>query len=186
MSFRRGFKAEAEWYALEFRKELNLTKVCPLDPFVLAEKLSIPVMTLSSFANEAPAAVGHFSGEGEGALSGMTVFRGNNRAIIYNDNHPKGRCHNSIAHELSHGILGHPPSPPMCDLGLRNYDDGIEKEADFLAAAILIPKTVAIYILSTAMDKGEAAEHYGVSAELLRWRIGISGAQHIHRRRQLR
>ena len=43
VKLRRGFRKEAEEYAAEYRKELNLAEHDPLDPFDLAEHLLIPV-----------------------------------------------------------------------------------------------------------------------------------------------
>ena len=43
-------------------------------------------------------------------FSGVTVFRGPRRTIVFNDAHAPGRQANDIGHELSHGLLLHTPT----------------------------------------------------------------------------
>ena len=52
VKLRRGFEAEAEAYALEFRAERGISHHAPLDMFRLAALLEIPVLALSSLADE--------------------------------------------------------------------------------------------------------------------------------------
>src|SRR5581483_3803142 len=107
MSFRRGFKSEANAIAAEVRGELGLTPFAPLAPHELAAYLDIPVHPLSSFAAIAPESVRLFSGAEQGTFSAVTVFRGRRREIVHNDSHALGRQHSNIAHELAHGLLLH-------------------------------------------------------------------------------
>ena len=50
MSLRRGFKAEANRYALDFRRGLNVPADGPLCPWRLAQSLGVPVENLSDVA----------------------------------------------------------------------------------------------------------------------------------------
>ncbi|PHZ84715.1 ImmA/IrrE family metallo-endopeptidase [Paremcibacter congregatus] len=186
MGYRRGFKAEAEWYALEFRRELQLSDTCPLNPRDLADLLSIPLMGMSELSDEVPQAVEHFSTDGESSFSGLTVFHGSKRLVIYNDNHGEERTNSNIAHELSHGILGHPITPPMCEGGMRNFNQDIEDEANFLAGALLLPKPAAKHALFSRMTTSEIITTYGISKEMIIWRLNISGAQAIFARSKRR
>jgi Zn-dependent peptidase ImmA (M78 family) len=58
-----------------------------------------------------PDCVRHFSHVEPEAFSGVTVFSGQRRMIVYNDAHVPGRQHSDVAHELAHALLMHPPAP---------------------------------------------------------------------------
>lgn len=175
MSFRRGFKTEANQIATEIRTELGLSKIAPFDPWALAEHLAIDILPLSGMLNEAPS-VTHFLNEGRDTFSAMTVFHGTARLIIHNDKHSKGRQNSNIAHELSHALLQHPPMPPLSELGLRNFDKNIEDEANWLAGALLIPEPAALNIVRQRIDLAMAASQYGVSSQMVSYRLNVTGA----------
>jgi Zn-dependent peptidase ImmA (M78 family) len=177
MTFRRGFKSEANAIAKEVRAEMGLSLVDPLNPWALAAHLDIPVITLSSMAESAPHAVHYFSSVSTGEFSAVTVFDGTKRMIVHNDSHARGRQSNDIAHEVSHGLLLHPPKPALDANGCRNLDDASEKEADWLASVLLIPEAAALNIVRRGLSLDEAAALYGVSQPLVRWRLGATGAK---------
>ena len=78
-------------------------------------------------------------------------------------------------HELAHGFLGHKPCSAFnCD-GERHYDGGIEAEASFLAGALLITNESAWYIVRAQLI-GVARQMYGVSQQMLDYRLRVSGA----------
>lgn len=177
MTFRRGFKSEANAIVKEIRAEMGLSLVAPLDPWALAAHLEIPVITLSSMVEFAPGAVRHFSSVNQGEFSAMTVFRGTKRIIVYNDSHVKGRQASDITHEASHGLLLHTPKPALDANGCRDWDDVMEKEADWLASVLLIPEEAALNIARRNIPLDEAATFYGVSQQMVRWRLGATGAK---------
>ena len=174
---RRGFKAEAEEYAKEFRHELGIEEHMPLCPWKLAEHLCIPIMTLSAFGNMLPEEVLHLKNKGQDAFSAVTVLSGRKRLVIHNDFHHPKRQSNNIAHELAHGILCHPASPILNGTASsRKYDKEIEDEANWLGATLLVPKEATWFIVSNRMSITEASDLYNVSHELLNWRIRMTGA----------
>ena len=87
---RRGFKTEANSIAREVRAELSLSRTSPLDVWRMAKHLEIPVIPLSSFHRAAPNAARVFLNGGQGMFSGVTVFRGPSRTIVFNDAHVPG------------------------------------------------------------------------------------------------
>ena len=106
---RRGFKTEANAIAREVRAELSLSRTSPLDVWLLTEHLDIPAIPLSSFHRTAPQAARLFLNGAQEMFSGVTVFRGPRRTIVFNDAHALGRQANDVGHELSHGLLLHTP-----------------------------------------------------------------------------
>src|SRR5262245_55902193 len=98
MALRRGFKTEAMNVAREVRAELWLGAIDVFDPRVLAEHLAIPIVPLSDFAKEIPAAVRYFRGKGDGEFSAATIFADTERLIVHNDVHASGRQANDLSH----------------------------------------------------------------------------------------
>jgi Zn-dependent peptidase ImmA (M78 family) len=176
MALARGFKAHANRLAAEVRDELELDALDPLNPVALAENLAVPVVPLSAMAEVIPEAVHHLSAVDPGAFSAVTVFRGPRRRIVYNDSHTRGRQHSNISHECAHALLQHPPRPAFDGAGCRNWDGDEEDEANFLGAALLITEDATLHIVRRGIDFTQAAHLYGVSRQLLRWRINATGA----------
>lgn len=179
MSLRRGFKAEAERMTQEVRSELGLGLAEPLNPFELTKHLGIPALTLSSLDAAGPAALQQLRITDPHAFSAITVFQGSRRCIIYNDgpSYSTGWRASSMAHEASHALLLHPPTPAIDQRGCRIWDDDIEDEATWLGATLLVPGSYAVALARTGFSDGEAAEIAGVTEGLMRWRINMTGAR---------
>jgi hypothetical protein len=177
MTLRRGFKAESNWYAREFRKELSLDVADPLCPWELAKLLEVPVYKLSDLGTNSPAFRYLMHGAGKEFFSAVTVFLGKHRVIMHHDgNHPVRQA-SDISHELAHGILGHPPMPPFNEKGERTYNKELEEEASWLGPALLISEEAAVKIVKSGVPIAIAAKRYKVSEKLLRMRINVTGAR---------
>jgi len=174
---RRGFKSEANAIAREIRHELGLKLVDPLDPRLLAAHLEIPIVPLSEFRAAAPPAVSHFLTHDKSSFSAVTVFRGPARLIVFNDGHTDGRQASDLAHELSHGLLLHPPVRALDHRGCRDWDAEKEEEANWLAGALLISDEAAIAIAQAELSLDEAARKYGVSRPMVQFRLNVTGAK---------
>ena len=184
MGLRRGFKKEAEATAEEVRTELGLQSMDRLDPMVLAESLCIKVVSLASLGDEAAGAVAYFTTSDPGAFSAATVFDGNRRLIVHNDDHAPGRQASNISHELAHGLLLHKPTPALDDRGCRLWDPVVEEEADWLAGCLLIPAAAALEAARRGLSVAELAAHFGVSEKMADYRLNITGARVIALRSQ--
>ncbi len=176
MALRPGFKSRANALARQYRQELGLTVTDPLCPWQLARHLGIIVRTLSSL-KQVEEAVKILQGEGLRHFSGFTVGDGERHMIIHNDAHSIRRQANTIAHELSHLILGHPPLPYLNELGARHYNETQEKEADWLGPALLISDEAALYIVEQRWSEEQAARKYRVSRDVVRMRIRVTAAR---------
>lgn len=174
---RRGFKTEAEMIARDLRFELGIGSVDRLDPLRLAEYLSIPVIPLSIFEKQDPTAIKHFSVVEPKAFSAVTVFFGFERLIVHNDYHSNPRQYTNITHELSHAILLHPPTPPLSDHGCREWNSELEEEANWLSGTLLIPEEAALYIVRNGWTEFQAAQWYGISRAMIRFRLNVTGAK---------
>ncbi len=177
MSLRRGFKSEANAIAREIREELNLRSYDPLDPCALAECLDIPVWSLNDYRSEAPQMVRHFTRLAQGVFSAITVFDGTARVIVHNDSHSRGRQASNLAHELSHGLLLHPPTPALDEGGCRDWDATLESEAAWLGGALLVSDEAAVLIARREWTVSQAADRYGVSEPMMKWRLDVTAAR---------
>jgi Zn-dependent peptidase ImmA (M78 family) len=177
MAFRRGFKSEANWLARNVREDLGIAAHLPVCPWQLASHLGFPVRALSDFEKSEPVAVTYLrSLKGQQDFSAITIFDGTLRMIIHNDAHQKKRQAANIAHELAHGLLLHPPMPPLDAEGSRYYDRVIEEEANWLGPALLVSEEAAMHIARMKLPLAKASDVYGASEELVRMRLNVTGA----------
>lgn len=185
MKFQRGFKAAANSLALEVREELSLEKESPLCPWALADHLQIPVVPLTKLIQNDPEIAGHvdyLARREPKSFSAMTVFDGTRRCIVHNHAHAKTRQRSNISHEIAHALLMHPPHPPFCEDGKRAYDPELESEAGWLGPVLLVSNEAARWAAFQGFDEYKAADHFGVSLELMRFRLRMSGATNMARR----
>lgn len=178
MAVHYGFKAKANRIAVGIRRQLGLRPDAPVDPRCLAEWLEIPLIPLIMFADELPDSVRQLRVEDLLAFSAVLIRLDHRRQIVlYNDSHNISRQNSSIAHELSHALLLHPATPPFDSPGHRTVDNEVEQEADCLAAHILIPNEAAMKIVWSEAAPQDVSERYGVSSEMLEFRLNASGAR---------
>lgn len=175
MGYTRGFKKAATEIADETRAELGLGPLDPLDPRVLAEHLDIEVHDLSAIVENAPDARHVMDTEPE-AFSAVTVFKGIQRAITHNDAHSLPRQNSNICHELSHGLLMHPPTPALGDSGCRIFNSDIEDEANYLSSCLLVTEQATFKVARGTWSLSEAAGRLKVSEAMFRFRLNTTGA----------
>lgn len=178
MELRYGFKTEAHEIVRDVRKELGLPTVGPLDPWVLAAQLEIPLVTLSSLKNSAPLPFAEFYVAHQKTFSGVTIFISSSRRIIvYNDAHARTRQANDISHELAHGLLQHRPRPALDEQGCRWWDRVMEEEAAWLGGALLVCEEAALAIARSGVSTEHAAREYAVSPSLMTYRLNVTAAR---------
>lgn len=177
---RRGFKAEAEKYAEEFREELGIRASHPLDMFLLAGHLAIPTLALSQLQGEvSDLNYRCLTNEAKKQFFAVTLFIGNRRHIVFNDHVAATRQQSDIAHELSHAILGHPASELTNSSGGRHYNKTLEVEAACLSGVLLVPRAAAIAVVASNKHPLVAANEFNISLQMMTMRLNQSGAKRI-------
>jgi hypothetical protein len=172
---RRGFKSEAERKSLAERQALGLSGSDRLDPHALAARHGVVVWALERLRPTIPDDVDHLLVVDGSCFSAATVIRDGRAMIVFNESHAPGRCANSITHEVSHLILEHPPVSAFDAFGNRNFPKALEEEATWLAGCLLVPGEGLVTVLrSVGHDHTRAADHFGVSVQLLRWRVNAT------------
>ena len=178
VQFRRGFKTQAERLSMELRAELRLGVMDRLEPRSLAQHLAIPVADLGDLlaSGASAAAVYHFRRVATDVVSAFTLVDGYRRLIVVNDAHAPTRQASDLAHELSHVLLEHEAHRGVIQNGCRVWDDTMEAEANWLGGALLVPRDGALRVARQGIAIDDAAMHFGVSEQMMRWRLDHTGA----------
>lgn len=176
---RRGFKTEAKNLALELRAEIGLDAHTPFDPYVFASEYGITVVQLSDLDG---AARDHFLRADGSALSGALIPHGTGVVILENDAQPLTRRRTTMCHKLAHVVLEHQFGVSLSDERKCGLGGVQEAEADWLSGEILIPNEGAFRLARENASDEEAADTYGVSLALARWRMNHSGARKVMER----
>jgi Zn-dependent peptidase ImmA (M78 family) len=61
------------------------------------------------------------------------------------------------------------------DFAPSTYDQDQEDEAAWFGATLLLPRPALLWMRRRNLSDEEAATHFGVSLDLLHWRIGMTG-----------
>lgn len=122
----------------------------PVDPALIASKLGFQVMMVRSAGDE-------FSG----------LVSPNHKLIGVNASHHPHRRRFTIAHELAHIVLNHPPERRCTAVEIRQYN----READLFASEILIPAQLLAPLLRRSFSLRALAKLFDVSEEAMRLKV---------------
>lgn len=181
MALRRGFMAQTVRLAKDVRAELHLGDYDRFDPYALAEEYGIPIVRLSEL--ECKVAVQHFTGSSWQQVSGVLVRVGTTRIIIENPAHDEYRRRSTVGHEMGHVLLEHPFDVHLSDgESCRSGSPQREEEATWLAGELLLPRNAARRLIFREWPLEQVMDFYGVSEQMAKWRLGISGGYQIRQR----
>jgi Zn-dependent peptidase ImmA (M78 family) len=175
---RHGFKAQAERLSAAARASLGLSPVDPIDAWAYASHIGVAVLDFQEIVLSDRSRERLLVSDSE-SWSGMTLQEGEFTFIVINPSHALVRRVSTLMHELAHFILKHVPvrvdvsSSGM--LLLSDYSDEAEAEADWLAAAILIPREALVRRRRAGETAREIAAMFGVSEQLCEWRLRMTG-----------
>lgn len=176
---RYGFKAAAERTASEFREWHGVGSTEPLDAKGFLQARGIIVWQPHEVPGLPASALKQLVVVDPDAWSGLTLREGHLTAVIVNTAHPLGRQSNTLMHEWAHIHLKHSPKrvdvTPDGVLLISDYEKGDEDEADWLAAAMLVPRDGLLALLRRGMNIEDLADTFCVSKELVQWRIRMTG-----------
>jgi hypothetical protein len=182
----RMTKAELRRLAAEARLEAGFQPTDPFDPWAMADQYGIPIVALTE-CGCAPDALRHFSEDRSDALSAILVPDGNGWAISENNTHDLTRRRSNIAHELGHVLCEHRGVGLLQPDGTcRAADETKENEAHEVMGELLVPSGQAIRMAVRGRDDQFIADHFRVSLQMARWRVNVSGARTIAKRRSAR
>jgi Zn-dependent peptidase ImmA (M78 family) len=175
---RHGFKARAERLSAKAREELGLSPAMPLDPWAYAEHLGVLVLDFAEL-EVSPECRYRLLRADQESWSGMTLREAGTTAILVNPSHARVRQCSTLMHELAHFILKHVPARVDVSasgmLLLSEYSEDSEAEADWLAAAMLLPREVLMRLRRRGASVSEIAAAFGTSEQLCEWRLRMTG-----------
>ncbi len=174
----RGFKSRCEEMARSLRVELELNPDGPMPPALLADYLGVFIWSIEEIGLSEDDVNQLVEIDGD-AWSAVTVSASGKDAILLNPNHIKGRYSSDVMHELAHLLLGHRPSTMFFageeNLALRGFNPQLEEEANWLAGALLLPRNALVKLHSARKSKEWICDKYGVSQQMLRFRLSATG-----------
>lgn len=183
---RRGFKAEAERIALEVREALGIAAKAPIDPWAYASHLGVVVLDFGTLGLT-PEHCQQLLKIDPDSWSGLTLKDGGRHFVVINPEHPRPRQCNTMMHELAHITLKH--IAKRVDVSatglmlLSDYPADQEDEADWLAAAVLLPRDALQHYRSQGWTSDQICQEYCVSPQLCAWRLRMTGVEAQLRRR---
>jgi IrrE N-terminal-like domain len=179
IQFERGFKTWAENAALSIRARLGLPRVAPLAPERLAYDLGIRLWRPEEVPGLPPETLTHLLSAGADEWSALTLQVGPLIVVIVNSRHSAARQASDVMHELSHLIRRHAPTRVYVSaetgVHLHTYNALQEAEASWLAGCLLVPREALVWCKVRRLAEQEACTHFGVSAELLAYRMNVTG-----------
>lgn len=138
IKLKRGFKANAERLAKQYREDLNIHPCDALNAFKLADHLKVPVFKATQFL-KLPYEIEWLSNNCEWSALTMLNFEGTN-IILHNPFHSDVRQQSDLMHELAHIICQHQHAATLhgnpLPFGMREYDREKEEEAKCLGSIL--------------------------------------------------
>jgi hypothetical protein len=180
--FKRGFKTACERVTLEKRAQLGVRPTDPIDPWALAARLGMRVLTPHDVPGVSAMCLRTLLEDDPNSWSAITLRLGaHGDIIILNTAHSRPRQASDLVHELAHVLLGH--NPTRVDVAadqqllLRTHDPQQEDEAAWLAGCLLLPRPALLLIARDGGASAEVARRYGVSVEMLTYRLRVTGVE---------
>lgn len=178
---KRGFKANSERLAIQYRESLNIHPCAPLCAFALAEYLKISVYNATEFLSQ-QTDINLLSGANgnDCEWSALTMItKAGNQIIIFNPFHSLVRQQSDLMHELAHIICNHERHEIEEDVeipfGMRSYDAEQEEEAKCLGATLHLAKPCLLWAKNRNMSYEEIAAHFNASKVMVTYRMNMTG-----------
>ena len=177
--FKRGFKTWCENVAVLQRKALGLRPIDPINPVLLAKHLGVEVWKPEDIPGIDADCLRVLLHEDYSSWSAVTLSVNARDVIIINTAHRGGRPASNLMHELAHILIGH--NPARIDVSadgylmLNTFDKSQEDEANWLCGCLLLPRQALLSIRRRGIDLNVAKQEYGVSLDMMRYRLQVTG-----------
>lgn len=154
-----------------------------IDPWAAAENAEIDVRGEEFFAalpDEERRQVLEIGGH---CWSAGTIVGGGEAIIFLNPTHDPHRQKATLAEELAHIVMGHPPSEIDPVTGFRTYDGDVESEAYGVGGAMIVPYGQLFRLVRARASAPEIAARYDVSERFINYRINRCGLRRMYGKR---
>lgn len=183
LPFVRGEAARIELKALAVKKCLGEPVDAIVDPWAAAERVEVRVLGgayLKRFPKDVQEATLQL---GATRWSAGTVLAGSTATIVLNPVHDIRRQRATLAEELVHLVMGHPPSLIYGSTGMRTYNDDVESEAYGVGGALLLPYADLFRLTKRGISEARIAGMFDVSSRFVAYRINRTGLRRMYRKR---
>ena len=181
---------EYEVAGLRFREIAQTPLEKPLDPFALAQQFKIQVIEPSHIRALTREELRLLTGRYASNWSGGTLALPDGwQLCILNPTHNAERTMATLMEEIAHVFLGHRPTKittGLDGLSRRDYEPNNEREAYAVGAAALVPYAALFLGLMKGTPARRIAKRYGVSKELVEYRIKITLLWRFYKRASAR
>jgi hypothetical protein len=172
--------------AQRFRAYLGVPANDPVDGYEVAEWMGIDVRypdELSHLSRHTCRALLQECGD---EWSGMTFHLPDGIiVIVLNPTHSPRRRHATLMEEVGHLHLRHTPTALAVDVATgamrRTYNKRLEQEAYWFGGAVLAPKDGLRAYYNHGGSVGDAADHFGISIDLVKFRSYLHGMRKLMR-----
>ena len=168
-----------EEHGLTLRKEAGVSELQRLDPAALAAKLGVKLTRLDELPSLPSAVLARLSNVDVRAWSGIGIpLPDGQLVIVLHPKQTKERAAITAMEEIAHAYYGHRPTqliPLPGGLLKREYNADLEREAYFTGAAALLPSEAVGKAVWFRHSPEGVAQRYGVSLELVEFRIKTLG-----------
>jgi Zn-dependent peptidase ImmA (M78 family) len=167
--------------SFRLRAEIGLSVHDRIDPRQFLQHLGLIIWSPADIPGISPVCIAQLAEGDTYDWSGVTVREGDKTAIIVNSRQPATRQANTLMHEWAHLELRHKPNRVDRSenglLLLSDYPVEMEEEADWLAGAVLLPREGLFHHRSRGKNAAAVASHFGVSVDLAKWRLRMTGVE---------
>ena len=182
LPFVGGEAARLERCAIAAKRVFGLPDGSAVDPYDVAQALDVPVIRDPEEFSVLPDGLrGSMLGSRQwsaGSLEGP-----NGPLIILNPRHAPTRLKVTLAEELAHLVMGHPPSALDPAVGARTYNATVEQEAFSVGGALVMPYGQLFRFVKAGRSLTEIAGSFGVSQAMARCRVNRTGLSRMYAKR---
>ena len=186
----RGFKAWSERAASNVRRQLGIPGTAALDPWRLASKLGVRVVSPLDYPDLDRNIREQLLQHDPSGWSAATLVVEDTAIVVFNPEHSAGRQSSDVIHELAHIMLEHDPATVVFSqdgqMATRTFDQKQEDEANWLGWTLLLPRVALVAARRRRMSARAIAQEYGVSDTLTRYRLQVTGVEIQARRTKAR
>lgn len=183
LPFVKGEPARLELCALAAKRALGVALTAALDPWAAAEQVGVPVESREYIERQPQEVRDQLLIHGRSGWSAMTMIFDGEPVILMNPTHDRRRQKATLAEELAHIVMGHPPSALDRASGIRTYDQEVEGEAYGVGGAMVLPYSQLFPLAKRATPARVIAARFEVSEQFTNYRINRSGLRPMYRKR---
>jgi IrrE N-terminal-like domain len=175
-----GESERIERCAVAAKRCLGVAPAAALDPWAAAAAVNIDVRGEAFFTSLSAADRRQVLEIGGHCWSAGTIIGGGRAIIVLNPTHAMHRQKATLAEELAHVVIGHPPSRIDATTGFRTYDADVEGEAYGVGGAMILPYGHLCRLVKQGVSATVIAARYDVSERFVNYRINRAGLRRMY------